>query len=206
MGRRFQGSKPDGRDSVRSVGRSPRARRRHAGTQEISLAESQNDTDLQPQSILLIFRIWSLGNRHPAITSDASADAYVLAFSCSPMPTPMQYSSNHRFPRMILVCFGGTAYSIPVVFVRHCVQAWTKKLIHNLRRNVVSSAMMRHLKVSNTWQCESSNRRVVDYLLQRFTPSIASKQDAVAVYTTLISFSRLVGSGGKYSSPHRDFI
>ncbi|AZU56130.1 hypothetical protein DOT66_00060 [Ralstonia pseudosolanacearum] len=31
-GRRRQGSKPDGRDSVRGAGRSPRARRRNAGT------------------------------------------------------------------------------------------------------------------------------------------------------------------------------
>ncbi|MPT21018.1 MAG: hypothetical protein E2579_25275 [Pseudomonas sp.] len=31
-GRRRQGSKPDGRDSARSAGRSPRARRRYAGT------------------------------------------------------------------------------------------------------------------------------------------------------------------------------
>ncbi|RTU90499.1 hypothetical protein DY979_27850 [Pseudomonas aeruginosa] len=31
-GRRRQGSKPDGRDSARSAGRSPRARRRHAET------------------------------------------------------------------------------------------------------------------------------------------------------------------------------
>ncbi|HBP5148456.1 TPA: hypothetical protein L5659_001847 [Pseudomonas aeruginosa] len=32
QGRRRQGSKPDGRDSARSAGRSPRTRRRQAGT------------------------------------------------------------------------------------------------------------------------------------------------------------------------------
>ncbi|TBR75518.1 MAG: hypothetical protein EPN64_12435 [Burkholderiaceae bacterium] len=35
-GRRRQGSKPDGRDSARGAGRSPRARRRHAGTRNAS--------------------------------------------------------------------------------------------------------------------------------------------------------------------------
>ena len=38
QGRRRQGSKPDGRDSARSAGRSPRTRRRHAAMHECCLA------------------------------------------------------------------------------------------------------------------------------------------------------------------------
>lgn len=45
MGRRRQGSKPDGRDSARGAGYSPRAHRRNAGMS--NRFQSENDTEAQ---------------------------------------------------------------------------------------------------------------------------------------------------------------
>ena len=82
---------------------------------------------------------------------------------------------------MILIRLGGAAYGIPRMLVRHTVQPWTNQLIQNFSRNIVPPTMVRHLEIPNAWQCESGKRRVVNYLLQRFTPGITSKHDAMTV-------------------------
>lgn len=82
---------------------------------------------------------------------------------------------------MILIRLSGAAYGIPGMFVWHAVQPWANQLIQNLSRNIVSPAMMRHLEIPNAGQRKSRKRCVVNHLLQRFTPGVASKHDAMTI-------------------------
>ncbi|AWE73629.1 hypothetical protein CSC32_1490 [Pseudomonas aeruginosa] len=41
--------------------------------------------------------------------------------------------------------------------------------------------MMRHLEIPNAGQRKSRKRCVVNHLLQRFTPGVASKHDAMTI-------------------------
>ncbi len=174
---------------------SPTKERRDAG--QVVSRQLKSGAGLQALSIFLIFRIRRLGNRHPAIAGDACPDAYVLAFSCRPVPTPVQYGANHRLPRMILIRLGRTAYGIPMVLVRHTVQPWAEQLIQDFGRNVVSPAVMGHLEIPNTWQRESHERCVVDHLLQCFTPGIASKHDAMTVQDSRLHHTHFILTTGR---------
>ncbi|TRX76414.1 hypothetical protein FM069_04285 [Pseudomonas mangiferae] len=54
-GRRRQGSKPDGRDSARSTGRSPRARRANAGKSNELKVSLANTIQLCPLDLVVAF-------------------------------------------------------------------------------------------------------------------------------------------------------
>ena len=127
---------------------SPTAERRDARN-TVSRSEVENSCQLQSLSVFLIFGICRLGNRYPALAGDACPDAYVLAFGRSPVSAPVQYGTNHRLPRMILIRLGRAADCIPSMLVWHVVQAWANQLVQNFSLDIVPPTMVRHLKIPN---------------------------------------------------------
>ena len=58
-------------------------------------------------------------------------------------------------------------------------------------------AMVGHLKIPNAWQRESGKWRVVNNLLQRLTPGIASKHDTMTVQDSRLDHTHFIFTTGR---------